>query len=227
MGGCSERKNKRGPRPGALFAAAKCFSALSLLVVIGIVGDGLLEPGDVKDVGSADRCAFLCAGSVVAAPVVLDCVDAAGANGRVVEGADVGDSDLATKQVVQMDVDQRGGVDGDVHIFIADVIPGDDHAGDGGAAAAAVDVDTHAAGGSGVPAVGQVAGDGVADDAVVAEVIGRRMKGRANVAVQRDAADSIAGQRVADDDIARDAAGASAIREEAHASASHLHAVIF
>jgi hypothetical protein len=80
-----------------------------------------------------------------------------------------------------------------------------------GAATAAIDVDSHAAGRRGVEHVGEVSGNEVADNHVSVHVIRGRAKGRADVGVESDTSEFVTRQRVVDDHVIRGAAGANPI----------------
>lgn len=99
------------------------------------------EPGcevNAAGVGAGNRRASLRSGAVGASPEVLRGVDGGDAIGRsaretverVVVVADVAHAHVAAaQQVVQMDIDFRRRIDGDVEGFILDGVESDDRAG--------------------------------------------------------------------------------------------------
>ncbi len=90
-----------------------------------------------------------------------------------------------------MEINVGGSVDDDICIFIVDGVATDDGASDGRAAEAAVEIDAGGARGGGVAEISAIAGDAVADDDVVVEVIGRQMEVGADVRVEGNAGETI------------------------------------
>src|SRR5664279_982402 len=183
------------------------------------------EPRGEADVGAADLGAAGSAGTAGTAPEVIDGVNTSGADGGLVEGADIGDAVVGPEEVVEVNFDLGGGVDGDVVIFVADDILVYDGAAHGRASIAAVDVDADGTGGGGVSGVLEVAGDVVADDLVVRHVVGRETEGRTNVGVKGDSTEAVAGEFVAKDDVAGDRARTGAVGKHAYPGAADLHPV--
>lgn len=146
------------------------------------------------------------------APVVFGCIDAA--------GAEIGNADVATEEIVEVEIDVCGGVDGDIHVFIADGISADDCARDGCAAHAAVEVNSGSAGRCRVSKVDGITRDAVADDDVVVEIIGRQMEVGSNVGVKGNAGETIVQQLIIENGISRDEAYSSAVGEDAYTCAS-------
>src|SRR5271168_1895987 len=115
------------------------------VIAIVIVTDKLLQRRDETNVGSAGGRASLAPGAGRTSPIVLSGVDAAGADGGMVEPANVRDANLAPQQIVQVGVDFGRGVHGNVHVLIADHVSGNDGTDDRSATPAAIDVDAHSA----------------------------------------------------------------------------------
>jgi hypothetical protein len=128
-----------------------------------LITDGILKPRGETNVGSAGGCASLTAWARTTSPIVLSCVDAAGARG-VIEGANVGDTSIATQQVVEMSIELGRSIDGNVLVFINDHILRNDGTANRGAATAAIDVDSGGPVRGRVVRVGAVSGDEVAND---------------------------------------------------------------
>jgi hypothetical protein len=198
------------------------------LVPVGFLGialDGILKPRSEPNIGSTGRGASGATRTGRTSPIIFCRVDATGASARAIQGTNVAYTDFATPQVVEMDINFRRGIDGYVDVFIADYVVGDNGSENGRAATAAVDVNSHRAGGSGVELVGKISGDEVADDLVSGHVVCRKAKSRADVGVEGDTSQSVTRQLVSDDHIAGDTALASAIGKHASSRASNLHAI--
>lgn len=198
------------------------------LVSVGVLGislDGFLKPRSESNIGSTGRGASRATGTGSTSPIIFCRVDATGAGARAIQGTNVAYADFATPQVVEMDGNFSRGIDGNVDVFIADYVVGDNGSENGRAAITTVDVDAHWAGGSGVELVGKISGDEVADDLVSGHVVCRKAKSRADVGVESDTAQSVTRQFVPDDHIAGDTALARAIGEHASSRASNLHAI--
>src|SRR5580700_563609 len=98
----------------------------SLVVsVVRIVIDGMFQPRDIGDFGSADRRTSFASGTVIASPEVLRRVNAARTNGGAIEGADVCDADFTSTQIVEMDIHRGWSVDRDVYVLVRDHVLGD------------------------------------------------------------------------------------------------------
>ncbi len=123
-------------------------------------------------------------------PIVLSCFDAAGARG-VIEGANVGDTSIATQQFVEMSIELGRSIDGNVLVFVNDHILRNDGTANRGAATAAIDVDSGGPVRGRVVRVGAVSGDEVANDHVPIHVIRRSTKGRADTGVKRNARNTV------------------------------------
>ena len=130
--------------------------------------------------------------------------------------AEVIDADTSFVEVVEVDVEAAGGCfEGDVNGFVAEVIVGDDDAGDG---SGGVDVDAGCAGGVGVGGIGGIAVDVVADDHVVVEIDAGSRGGRGTVVVHGDAGKAVVIEAIAGDYIGGVGVAGTG-REDADASA--------
>ena len=93
-------------------------------------------------------------------------------------------------------------VDGDIVSLLFDDVSPDDSAGDGCAAAAAIEVNAGWAGSRCVADIGAVARDVVGGDDVVVEVVGRQAELRTNVAVKGYSRNAIVLEVIVGDDVA-------------------------
>ena len=100
-----------------------------------------------------------------------------------------------------MDVDLGRGIDRYVDILIADHVMGNDGATNRRTAIAAIDVDSHTAGGLGIGLICEITGNDIADDLVPTHVICREPRRRSHMRVQCDASQSVIRERVPDDHV--------------------------
>jgi hypothetical protein len=107
---------------------------------IVIVPDGFVKPRREMNVGAAGCRTPGAARASRAPPIVLGGVDAARTCFGGVEGANVGDANFTAQQIVEVDVYLGRGVDGYVHVLIANHVVRDDGAANRRAAVAAIDI---------------------------------------------------------------------------------------
>src|SRR5437764_1710592 len=116
-----------------------CALFVAVVVFISVV-DWRSQPGDVPHIRSADGRASRATGAHGTSPIVLGGIDGAGA-GRMIESTNVAHPDFVPAQMVRVDIDLSRRIHGNVNIFIADGVAGDDGSDHGRTAATTVDVD--------------------------------------------------------------------------------------
>src|SRR5579884_3461172 len=187
---------------------------------------GVAQRRRETDIASASCGTSLAARSLLAAPIVTCSIDRPSTNARFIECADVLDANVSSQQIIEVNIDFSGRVDRNVNGFVPDLVIFDHGAVHRRRSIATVDVDSNCAWGCSIPLVGEVPRDEVADDLVTIHVIRGKAKCRTYVCMQGDATQSVAGERVMDNDVAGHGALARAIGKHACSRPSDLYTVV-